>query len=1054
MAGGGSRTWESARLWKELDSREEEPAPKLRLFLESTLPDVETVLNKGGTAPWNFTLHDGDHSWRVAEWMAELAGDDLMREMSSDELGLLLCSAYLHDIGMTPQAGKISDIHHLLLSGEPGEMTTAEVDELQAWLDEEWDGRTSPLTFDNPSRKDLLLASQITASFVRSQHNEWSEEWIRDYFEDKKTPYSRWVDQLVRLCKSHHEGADELASEAFRPQLFDSPSQIIHLRYCACLLRVADILDFDPERTPRILFEHRDVEDISAIFWQKDREISFRKEGDRLELNAEPTDALIHHAIVETVEAVNRELRLCRRLDDETNFQHRPGSKRALPHRWTLDPTVAEMITPADKSYTYIDGTFRPDAQRLLELVGGFELYRTPRAALRELLQNAFDAVREQMARERLGKRNPGGPKARADAAAGHEVSVSISVAEDQSGIKLTCTDTGVGMSREIISKRLLVGGSTPGHDIRRLERECAANGFSLGRTAQFGIGVLSYFLLANRLVIHTCRSKAGGGRDGTGWTFSSLGLTDFGELRRDENLPKGTSVEFHIDLGEGESAGELVATLAEYIQTTVRRSPCAFSFSAPDFEGFDFEFDDWPDREEEIRDELEDELTEEELDALVLRSHTGRLPNELGTYRVYLGHFEAGVGPALAYMKLVPAGQNQYEVRTDAKGEGIQLGRMFSQSWNGMHIDDTGDLDWPPENAMVEIDWTSSEAGRLLVSRDLYEPSESAVVAVQFVNEKVAELLRDLVMEQVDSPPALLNLLQLDETTQRFTAPPSPYWRHDGGDDDDAKWYFAPLAPPVVDRRPWSDSTNFTWRGNRVAVPAVIELRPAGGGRSHWNWYGWSKPQYVGAVETERGIEPIGIWEKIKPYKATPYTPRKAAAHFPPEWRAVAGVSILWPLGGTIWNHQHPLLQPVDRESWQWARDTFKDKANDEDFGLTSTNPSPMDPRPHLAELLEADGDSEGRVAAWILRCLQRAGPLWEQLANDAPEVLRAAWGMIDGLEELGKIVFYEQENEPKIVVVTSSTWETLEGEQASQAFARELQMPREKWQLVPEPA
>jgi hypothetical protein len=1052
VAGEIPHAWRTTKLWKELESRDDEPAPKLKHFLESTLPQVEKVLNKGDTMPGNFTLHEGDHSWRVAEWIADLAGADLLREMSSDEIGLLLCSAYLHDIGMTPKLGKVRDNHDLLLSGEPGEMTATEVEELQDWLDEEWNGLTPPITPKRPSREDLRLLNQIISGYVRSRHNEWSEEWIRDFFEHKEAPYPRWVDHLVRLCKSHHQGGDELAGKEFRPQLVDSPSQVLHLRYCACLLRVADILDFDPERTPPILFEHRDVEEISAIFWQKDREISFRKEGDRLELNAEPTDALTHHAIVETVEAVNRELRLCRRLDDETNFQHRPGSKKALPHRWTLDSTVMAIITPAGNRYTYIDGTFQPDAQRLLELVGGFQLYGTALAAVRELLQNAFDAVREQMARERLRQRNPGGAKARASVAAGHEVSVTV--AKTKSGLRLTCTDSGVGMTREIISDRLLVGGSTPGHDLRRLQRECEAHGFSLGRTAQFGIGVLSYFLLASKLVIHTCRSKEGGNRDDTGWTFSSLGLTDFGELERSEELPVGTSVEFDIDVENfDENADELAENIATYVRDTVRRSPCAFSFSAPEFDVPDFEFDDWPDREEETREALAEDLSGEELESLVLRRHTGVLPNDLGTYRIYLGHFETGAGPSLAYMKLVSAGQDRYEIKTEGKLPGVQLGRLLDQSWNGMRIDDTGNLDWPPNNAMVEIDWTSGDVGQLMVNRDLFEPSELAVDAVKFVNDKAEELLGEFAMEHIDSPLAMLNLLQLDEGSQEFTAPPSPYWWHDEGDDWDAKWYFAPIVPPILDRRPGGDVTDLNWRGKPVAIPAVIELRPPGGGRGHWSWFGYSRPQYIGAVETETGVEPVGVWEKIESYKATPYTPRRAAARFPPEWKALAAVSILEPLGRRVWNRSHPLLQAVEGESWKWAQATFGHKPETEHDKPDILKR--MDPQPHLDALLYEGGDSEGRVAAWMLMCLGSGGTIWEHIAETDPEFLVNAWNLVDGLDELGKIVLYRHGlgESAGVTVVTSSTWEEYRAEEANRVLARELPIPRKNWLLTPEP-
>ena len=41
-------------------------------------------------------------------------------------------------------------------------------------------------------------------------------------------------------------------------------------------------------------------------------------------------------------------------------------------------------------TFEYIDGAFRPDNRRILGLLAGTQLYETPLAALRELLQNAL----------------------------------------------------------------------------------------------------------------------------------------------------------------------------------------------------------------------------------------------------------------------------------------------------------------------------------------------------------------------------------------------------------------------------------------------------------------------------------------------------------------------------------------------------------------------------------------------------------------------------------------------------------------------------------------
>jgi hypothetical protein len=52
-----------------------------------------------------------------------------------------------------------------------------------------------------------------------------------------------------------------------------APSAIVHLRYLAVVLRVADILD--PERTPDVILRHRGVAPRSLDYWWKDHYPSF-----------------------------------------------------------------------------------------------------------------------------------------------------------------------------------------------------------------------------------------------------------------------------------------------------------------------------------------------------------------------------------------------------------------------------------------------------------------------------------------------------------------------------------------------------------------------------------------------------------------------------------------------------------------------------------------------------------------------------------------------------------------------------------------------------------
>ena len=61
-------------------------------------------------------------------------------------------------------------------------------------------------------------------------------------------------------------------------------------------------------------------------------------------------------------------------------------------------------ITPRAQTYEFIDGSFRPDTEKILQLLSGLNLYDRELAAIRELLQNAFDSVKEEVAYDYLSK--------------------------------------------------------------------------------------------------------------------------------------------------------------------------------------------------------------------------------------------------------------------------------------------------------------------------------------------------------------------------------------------------------------------------------------------------------------------------------------------------------------------------------------------------------------------------------------------------------------------------------------------------------------------------
>lgn len=533
--GASFQPWTDSPLWRALESR---PSPQdaAQLLLRQCMPEIERVLTQGGSSPKDFTLHDACHGFRVTEWMTQIIPGDVLKKLSANELALLLLSAYLHDIGMTPQWGKVSAHKEYLISDGTMGFSGDELESFQQWLAER-----EGINFEPPV-KTFQKMEELVTYYCRSRHNDWSAEWISAKIPAYHTGlYQGWVEDLILICKSHHQGYEELAGPRFDPRDLGA-NGVVHRRYLAAVLRVADILENDPERTPDVILRHHAVTATSEPYWLRNQYLNQQLADNRILISATPPTALLYKAIEETVSEIQEELVLCDRLKREHPFDVHPVSGAAsLPHRWVIEPSVGQKILEGGGRYEYIQGAFRPNTKKVLELLTGTELYGDYLAAVRELLQNAFDAVKEQIARVQL-KRKRFDSEYRNLLSREHSVTMLLEVSGGQ--YKLICRDTGVGMSKKIIKDYLLVSGESSNPELTELQLQCKKSGVALERLGQFGIGVLSYFMLADHVVFKTRRSQETGTQEARGWEFETWGVGSFGELRTLEGLPHGTEVQ------------------------------------------------------------------------------------------------------------------------------------------------------------------------------------------------------------------------------------------------------------------------------------------------------------------------------------------------------------------------------------------------------------------------------------------------------------------------------------------------------------------------------
>ncbi|MFJ8691486.1 wHTH domain-containing protein [Streptomyces roseolilacinus] len=222
----------------------------------------------------------------------------------------------------------------------------------------------------------------------------------------------------------------------------------------------------------------------------------------------------------------------------------------------------ADGVTPIEGAFTGW-ASFRLDERRVRDLLMGVQLYKDRDLAIRELYQNALDACRYRRARtEYLDRTHPAATYA-------YEGSVVFEQGVDGDGrAYVECRDDGIGMGeaelRGVFSQAGARFAEQP--DFREEQADWARLDppVRFHPNSRFGIGVLSYFMLADELRVTTCRM------DRAGLPGPVLEASIFGPghlfriVRRAERGERpGTTVRLYLrDAEPGWSCPEVLARL------------------------------------------------------------------------------------------------------------------------------------------------------------------------------------------------------------------------------------------------------------------------------------------------------------------------------------------------------------------------------------------------------------------------------------------------------------------------------------------------------------
>ncbi|SEQ33244.1 HD domain-containing protein [Lentzea albida] len=295
------------------------------------------------------------------------------------------------------------------------------------------------------------------------------------------------------------------------------------------LLVVAHRTAIDPTALPRVVADHLGIDDgvqpdavltsIRAVTWDGDRTRVLTTDC------RHPATVLALHDRAAAVDAVLTEIVLA------TEESETLAPLKHLPVHASADGT-----TPTTSASSH---RFRLADDQIQTLLMGEQLYGSAELAVRELYQNALDACRYREARTSYLIRTNAAPPA-------WQGRIDFRQGVDEKGRPfLECADNGIGMGeRELVDVFAQAGVRfTDLPEYVEEQADWAVQGVESFPNSRFGIGVLSYFMLADEITVTTCRL----GRSGL-------------PGRRLEVHIAGPDALFRVrDVGAGEDAGTVV---------------------------------------------------------------------------------------------------------------------------------------------------------------------------------------------------------------------------------------------------------------------------------------------------------------------------------------------------------------------------------------------------------------------------------------------------------------------------------------------------------------
>jgi signal transduction histidine kinase len=522
-----------------------------------------------------YTLHNPAHSKKLIHLCEYLMPERTLDALSALELLLVIDSCYLHDLGMV-----LTSDERLNLLNSPDFQDT-----LRTWPTILQELQATRLQAEAATAGDRLrietrlyqLQEAALAAHLRTIHATQGRyvDLVRmlkessgraDLFEVDGVSYEN---ELIEICVSHNLDVGALLErrgtyEDRFPRDLALSGYRVNMQFCAALLRLTDILDFDRERTPKILFESLGIGDsnipganVSLREWNKHLAVHTIGLGEtELVISADSSHPAIERSVRDFCALIEREIR------DTSSVLRRNPPDIGDTYRVDIPLTVRPQVRSI--GYVYRDFAFRLNESSISKILMGEGLYANKAVALRELIQNSIDACRV---------------KALLTHEAGYKPSITVSHFEDSDHrFWIEVSDNGVGMDEFVLSNYFFRVGDSyyASSDFGRILRNRSFTPIS-----RFGIGALSVFMIGDILEVAT--RNVDSPRGDTAYRTARIeGRFGLAFVTEAPTGPAGTRVRLRLTFETHSAALLFFSQAATYLRDIVRRPLVPIDVSFP----------------------------------------------------------------------------------------------------------------------------------------------------------------------------------------------------------------------------------------------------------------------------------------------------------------------------------------------------------------------------------------------------------------------------------------------------------------------------------------